>query len=45
MTILRLERFVPYRLNRAAAAVSEQLKSVSGAAALEPQIWPCHSKS
>ncbi|MFG1466639.1 MarR family winged helix-turn-helix transcriptional regulator [Xanthobacter sp. DSM 24535] len=30
MTILDLERFIPYRLNRAAAAVSERLKEVYG---------------
>lgn len=30
MTILDLEAFLPYRLNRAAAAVSEQLREVYG---------------
>ena len=30
MTTLELERFLPYRLNRAAAAVSEQLREVYG---------------
>jgi DNA-binding MarR family transcriptional regulator len=30
MTTLELERFLPYRLNRAAAAVSEQLREIYG---------------